>query len=105
VTIDRKHAVFIESSLKVQILDAAINLIARQPVFLFELGAIAASDHAADAELNPIFVFFGLLFGRRCGYSFAIARPTANPGGGKCSRKNHYQESARGVCHSIEINI
>ena len=67
VTIDRKQAVFVESSLKVQILDAAINLIARQPVFLFELCAIAARDHAADGELNPIFVFFRLLFGRRRG--------------------------------------
>ena len=28
VTIDRKHAVFVESSLEVQILDTAVNLIA-----------------------------------------------------------------------------
>src|SRR5438046_1573800 len=46
VTIDRKHAVLVESSLKVQILDAAVNLIAWQPVFLFELRAIPARNDA-----------------------------------------------------------
>ena len=83
VTIDRKHAVLVESSFKVKILDAAINLIARQPVFLLELRAIAAGDDSADSELDPILVFFGLLF--RCGgsYRFAIARTGANSSGGK----------------------
>jgi hypothetical protein len=45
-----------------QILDATVRLIAWEPVLLLELRAIAARDHAADSELNPIFVFFGLLF-------------------------------------------
>jgi hypothetical protein len=65
-------------------------LIARQPVFLFELCAIALRDHAANGELNPIFVFFGLLFGGRCRHSFAIVRPPTNPCGDKCSRKNQH---------------
>src|SRR5690242_2441788 len=41
MTINRKYAVFVECSLEMQILDASVNLIARQPVFLFELCAIA----------------------------------------------------------------
>jgi hypothetical protein len=44
-------------------------------VFLFELRAIAARDDSTNSELDPVFVFFGLLFrGRSDG--FLIARPT-----------------------------
>src|SRR5205823_6603244 len=60
VTVDRKYAVFVEGSLEVQILDAAVNLIARQPMFLFELRAVAARDHSADTELDPVFILFWL---------------------------------------------
>jgi hypothetical protein len=105
VAIDRKQAVFVESTFEVQILDAAVRLIARQPVFLFELCAIAARDDSADSELDPVFVFFRLLFGGRGSYSFTIACPAANPSGSKSSRKNQHEESARGVCHNIEISI
>src|SRR5256885_400644 len=63
VTIDRKLRVFADSSLQVQILNTAVSLIAWKPVFLFELRTIAASDDSADSELDPIFVFLGLLFG------------------------------------------
>ena len=56
------------------------------------------------AELDPVFVFFGLLFrGRSDG--LLIARTTASPSGGKSSRKNQHQESARGGFHNIQINI
>jgi hypothetical protein len=64
----------------VQILDAAVNLIARQPVFLFELRAIAIRDDSADTEFNPIFVFFGFLF-RGSSNRFLVTRTAANPSG------------------------
>jgi len=41
VTIDREQAVFVKSSLKVQILDPCVRLIAWQPVLFLEL----APDH------------------------------------------------------------
>jgi hypothetical protein len=73
-------------------------------VFLFELRAIAARDDSADSELNPIFVFFRLFFRGR-GDGLLIARATANSSGGKSSRKNQHQESARCDFHNIRINI
>jgi hypothetical protein len=73
-------------------------------MFLFELRAIAARDDSADSELDPILVFFGLLF-RRSGDGLLIARATANSSSGKSSRKNQHQESASGVFHNIQINI
>src|SRR5262245_705791 len=104
VTIDRKERVFSDSSFKAEILDTAVNLIARQPVFLFELRAIALRDDSPDSELDPILVFFGLLF--RCRSDrLLVTRATANSSGGKSSRKNQHQESASGVCHTIQINI
>jgi hypothetical protein len=72
-------------------------------VFLFELCAIAARDDSAHSELDPIFVFFGLLFRSR-GNGLFIARPSANSSSGKSSRKNHYQEFARGFRHNIQVN-
>src|SRR4051812_3583056 len=65
VTSDRELSVFADSSLQVQILYTAVGLIAWKPVFLFELRTIAASDDSAHSELDPIFVFLGLLFGGR----------------------------------------
>src|SRR5205823_10639902 len=62
VTIDREQSIFVESPFEVQILDATVRLIAWQPVLLLELRAIATRYYAADSELDPIFVFFGLLF-------------------------------------------
>jgi hypothetical protein len=73
-------------------------------VFLFELRTIAARDDSADSELDPILVFFGLLFSGGSSDRLVIARTGANPGGGKCSRKNQHQDSARGVRHNIQIN-
>jgi hypothetical protein len=88
----------------VQILDTAVNLIAGQTVFLFKLCTIAAGDDSADGELDPIFVFFGLLF-RGCSDGLLIARTAANSSRGKSSRKYQHQESARCVFHNIHINI
>src|SRR5436305_8300239 len=65
VTSERELSVFADSSLQVQILNTAVSLIAWKAVFLFELRTIAASDDSADCELDPIFVFVGLLFGGR----------------------------------------
>jgi hypothetical protein len=73
----------------VQILDTAVNLIARQPVFLFELRAIAARDDSPDSELDPIFVFFSFLF-RSSRDGLLIARTTANSSSGESSRKNQH---------------
>jgi hypothetical protein len=73
-------------------------------VFLLELRPIAARDDSADSELDPIFVFFGLLFGGRSSYRFAVGA-RAKPSGGYSSRKNQHQESARGGFHNIQINI
>jgi hypothetical protein len=73
-------------------------------VFLFELRAIAACDHSPDSQLNPIFVFFGLFFRGRSSYRFAVGT-RAKPSGGYSSRKDQHQESARGGCHNVRINI
>jgi hypothetical protein len=51
-------------------------------VFLLELRAIAARDDSPNSQFDPVFVLFGLLFGRRGGYSFAIAGSAASPSGG-----------------------
>ena len=59
VAVDRKQAVLAESPLKVQVLDAAVRLIAWQPVLLLELCLIAAGDYSANTELDPVFVFRG----------------------------------------------
>ena len=69
-------------------------------MFLFELRVIAARDDSANTEFDPVFVFFGLLFGR-VAYGFAIAGSAASPSGGKSSRKNQHKESARGGFHKI----
>ena len=61
VAVDRKQAVLAESPLKVQVLDAAVRLIAWQPVLLLELCLIAARDYSANAELDPVLVFSGFL--------------------------------------------
>jgi hypothetical protein len=74
-------------------------------VFLFKLRAIAARDHSADSKLDPVFVFFRLLFGSRGCKRLAIAGARPQPDGSKTSRKNHYQEYARQVGHKTEINI
>jgi hypothetical protein len=81
-------------------LDTSVNLIARQSVFLLELRAIAAGDDSTDSELDPIFVLFGLLVCRRSD-GLLIARTAANSSGGKSSRKNQHQESARGGSHNV----
>ena len=73
-------------------------------MFLFKLCAIAAGDDSTDGELDPILVFFGLLFRSRSD-GLLIARATANSSSGKSSRKNQHQESARGGIHNIQINI
>src|SRR4030095_15754289 len=73
-------------------------------MFLFELRAITARDDSTHSELYPVFVFFRFLF-RRSSDRLLIARATVNPCSGKGSRKNQHQESARGVHHSIQINI
>ena len=105
VTIDREQAVFVKSSLKVQILDPSVRLIAWQPVLFLELRPITAGDNSAHSELDPILVFFRLLFDSRSRHRFAVACVTGmNPSGGKSSRKNQHQESARGVCHNIGIS-
>src|SRR5204863_4609222 len=104
MTIQRKLRVFANSSLQVQILDTAVNLITRQPVFLLKLRAIAAGNDSANREFDPILVLFWLLFrGRSDG--LLIARPAVKPSGNKNSRKNQQQESARGGIHNIQINI
>jgi len=75
-------------------------------MLLLELRTITIRDDSADPELDPILVFFGLLFGGRSRHRFAVACVTgANPSRGKGSRKNQHQESARGVRHNIQINI
>jgi hypothetical protein len=82
-----------------QVLYAAVRLIAWQPVFLFELRAIATRDYAANTELDPVLVLCGLFRGRS--RRLAIARLTgANRGGSKRSRANQHEESARRV-HDI----
>ena len=58
VAVDRKQAVLPESLLKVQVLDAAVRLIAWQPVLLLELCLIAAGDDSANPELDPVLVLF-----------------------------------------------
>ena len=93
MTIDREDAVFVESSFEVQILDATVNLIARQPVFLFELRAVAARDDSADCELNPVLVLFGLFF--CCRRGLAIALTGAHRSDGKTSRANQHEQSRR----------
>jgi hypothetical protein len=105
VAINCKGRVFAKSLFVMQTLDPAVRLITWQPVFLLELRPVAARYYAADAELDPVVVFFGLLFrGRSC--CLAIARVTgADRRSGKDSRKNQHQESARGVRHDIEISI
>src|SRR5438067_2387754 len=62
MTIQRKLRVFANSSLQVQILDTAVNLITRQPVFLLKLRAIAAGNDSADREFDPTLLLFWLLF-------------------------------------------
>src|SRR5206468_3685769 len=104
VTIDREQSIFVERPFEVQILDATVRLIAWQPVLLLELRTITTRYYAADAELDPILVFFGLLFRGGSSDRFAI-RSGANPSSGKGSRKNQHKESARGGLHNIEINI
>ena len=86
-----------------KILDTAVRLVARQPVFLFELAAITARYYPTDAQLDPIFVLFGLFFGRRNG--LAIALTGAQPSGGKSSRANQHKEFARCTYHKIDVSI
>jgi hypothetical protein len=64
----------------VQVLDAAVNLTTRQPVFLLKLRAITARDDSADRKLDPVFVLFRLLFCGGSSYRFTI-RSSANPSG------------------------
>ena len=59
VAVDRKQAVLAERPLKVQVLDAAVRLIAWQPVLLLELCLIAAGDYSANPELDPVLVLSG----------------------------------------------
>ncbi len=59
VAVDRKQAVLAERPLKVQVLDAAVRLIAWQPVLLLELCLIAAGDYSANTELDPVLVLPG----------------------------------------------
>jgi len=73
-------------------------------VFLFELRAIATRDNASDSELDPILVFWSFLF-RGSSDCLLIARTTANSSSDKTSRTNQHQKFARGVRHSIAINI
>jgi hypothetical protein len=70
VAVDRKQAVLAERPLKVQVLDAAVRLIAWQPVLLLELCLIAAGDYSANTELDPVFVFRG--FFCCCCHRFSI---------------------------------
>ena len=88
-----------------QIPDAAVRLIAWQPVLFLELRAIAARYYTADAELDPVFVLFSLLF---CGRSrgFAIACVTgANCGCGTSPSANQHKEFARRFHCTIYISI
>src|SRR5215471_19202890 len=77
-----------------QILDAAVRLVARQPMFLFELRAIAAGYYSAYPELNPILVLFGLFFGSRS-RGLAIALTGAHRSDGKASRTDQHEKSKR----------
>src|SRR6516162_11100514 len=106
MTINREQAVFVKGPFEVQFLDAAVRLIARQPMFLFELRAITAGDDSAHGELNPVLVLFRLIFGSRSGHGFAVACVTGvNSNSCKSSRKNQHEESASGGLHKIQINI
>ena len=60
VAVDRKQAVLAQRPLKVQVLDAAVSGIGREPVLLFELSVVAVHNGAANTELDPVFVLLGL---------------------------------------------
>src|SRR5205814_4395587 len=104
VTIDRKQAILVESLLKMQVLDAATNITARQPVFLFELRAIAMRYYAANTEFDPVFVLWRL-FCCRCHRFFIRRFASTKRAGGKSSRANQREESASGAHGEIHINI
>src|SRR5262249_36526941 len=99
-----KQGVLADSPLQMHILDAAVRLIAWQPVLFLVLRPITVGDNSAHSELDPILVSFGLLFRGRSDV-LLIARTTANSSSGKSPRKDQHQESARGVRHNIQINI
>jgi hypothetical protein len=94
VTINREGGVFANSLFVMQVLNAAVRLITGEPVFLFELRTIAARDYAADAELDPVLVLFGLFFGSSSG-GLAVARITGPNFSGKSYRANQHEKSAR----------
>ena len=105
VTIDRKYAVFVESSFKVQILDAAVNLIARKPVFLFELRAVATRDDAADsrARSNSCILRAALL----SPWHTALPRsvPPRTPAATKVPAKTSTRNLREAVFITLEISI
>ena len=70
---------------------------------LVPIGTNVFAVVAAETPV-PIFVFFGFLFRGRSD-CLLIACATVNSSGGKRSRKNQHQESARGGFHNIQINI
>ena len=106
MAINCKGRVFAKSLFVMQTLDPAVRLITWQPVFLLELRPVAARYYAADAELDPVVVFFGLLFRGVAVVALpSLVSPARTASSGKDSRKNQHQESARGGFHNIEINI
>ncbi|KAF5407856.1 MAG: hypothetical protein Udaeo2_19780 [Candidatus Udaeobacter sp.] len=99
VAVDRKQAVFAKRPLKVQVLDAAVSGIGREPVLLFELSVVPVHNGAANAELDPVLVFRSFFC---CCHCFSIdGFAGAQPSGGKDSRANQHKKFARYTYHKI----
>src|ERR1051325_5628156 len=72
VAVDRQRRVFADAVLVMQVLDPSVDLVARQPVLLFELRPVATGNDSADAKLNPIVVLGRVL--RCCSGRLSAAR-------------------------------
>ena len=76
-----------------QILNAAVRLITWQPLFLLELRAVATRYHSANAEFDPILVFWGLFCCFLTAFPSVVSPARAADGAHKFPRK-----PAQGIC-------
>ena len=104
MTVDQEKAILAQSPLEVEVLNAAVSSIGREPVLLFELSVVAVHNGTANTELDPVLVLWRLFC--CCRHCLAIGCfAGAQHGGGKGSRANQHKEFARYTYHKADVSI